>query len=96
MTLFYQYPESLPVWALKRLAYATIFSQFVQAAITLWYFKKKSPHVKIGRIRIDGELLPQVLSVGISALLMQILTLVQQTVIIVWHRTMAVKPPSSF
>lgn len=22
-------------------AYATIFSQFVQAAITLWYFKKK-------------------------------------------------------
>lgn len=62
-------------------AYATIFSQFVQAAITLWYFKKKSPHVKIGRIRIDGELLPQVLSVGVSALLMQILTLVQQTVI---------------
>ena len=42
---------------------------------------KKSPHVKIGRIRIDGELLPQVLSVGVSALLMQILTLVQQTVI---------------
>lgn len=32
-------------------------------------------------ISIDGELLPQVLSVGISALLMQILTLVQQTVI---------------
>ena len=62
-------------------AYATIFSQFVQAVITLWYFKKKSPHVKIGRIRIDGELLPQVLSVGVSALLMQILTLVQQTVI---------------
>ena len=50
-------------------------------ALTLWYFKKKSPHVKIGRIRIDGELLPQVLSVGVSALLMQILTLVQQTVI---------------
>lgn len=42
---------------------------------------RKSPHVKIGRIRIDGELLPQVLSVGVSALLMQILTLVQQTVI---------------
>ena len=37
--------------------------------------------MKIGRIRIDGELLPQVLSVGVSALLMQILTLVQQTVI---------------
>ena len=57
------------------------FPQFVQAIITLWYFRKKSPNVKIGRIRIDGELLPQVLSVGVSALLMQILTLVQQTVI---------------
>lgn len=62
-------------------AYATILSQFIQAAVTLWYFKKKSPNVKIGRIRIDGTLLPQVLSVGVSALLMQVLTLVQQTVI---------------
>ena len=62
-------------------AYATIFSQFIQAAVTLWYFKKKSPNVKIGRIRIDGTLLPKVLSVGVSALLMQVLTLVQQTVI---------------
>lgn len=62
-------------------AYATILSQFIQATVTLWYFKKKSPNVKIGRIRIDGTLLPQVLSVGVSALLMQVLTLVQQTVI---------------
>ena len=53
-------------------AYATIFSQFVQAAITLWYFKKKSPHVKIGRIRIDGELLPQVLSVGVTFAFLQV------------------------
>lgn len=62
-------------------AYATVLSQFVQAAITLWYFKKKSQNVKIGRIRIDSQLLPKVLSVGVSALLMQTLTLVQQTVI---------------
>lgn len=62
-------------------AYATILSQFIQAAVTLWYFKRKSPNVKIGRIRIDGTLLPQVLAVGVSALLMQVLTLVQQTVI---------------
>lgn len=62
-------------------AYATVLSQFVQAAITVWYFKKKSPNVKIGRIRIDGPILRQVLAVGISALLMQVLTLVQQTVI---------------
>ena len=62
-------------------AYATILSQFIQAAVTLWYFKRKSPNVKTGRIRIDGTLLPQVLAVGVSALLMQVLTLVQQTVI---------------
>ena len=62
-------------------AYATVLSQFVQAVITVWYFKKKSPNVKIGRIRIDGPILRQVLAVGVSALLMQVLTLVQQTVI---------------
>lgn len=43
--------------------------------------QKKSRNVKIGRIRIDGPILRQVLAVGISALLMQVLTLVQQTVI---------------
>jgi putative MATE family efflux protein len=62
-------------------AYATILSQFIQAVITLWYFKSKSNYVKIGRIRIDGTILPSVLSVGVSALLMQVLTLVQQMVI---------------
>ncbi|MDD3340542.1 MAG: MATE family efflux transporter [Lachnospiraceae bacterium] len=62
-------------------AYATIFSQFIQAAITLWYFKKKSVHVKIERVHIESSLLPQILAVGVSALLMQVLTLVQQTVI---------------
>ena len=62
-------------------AYATILSQFIQAVITLWYFKSKSNYVKIGRIRIDGTILPSVLSVCVSALLMQVLTLVQQMVI---------------
>lgn len=66
---------------LEGAAYATVLSQFVQAVFTLWYFKKKSPDVKIGRIRIDGTLLPHVLAVGVSAMLMQVLTLVQQTVI---------------
>lgn len=62
-------------------AYATIFSQFIQAAVTVWYFLKKSHNVKIGRIRIEKTLFLPVISVGISALLMQVLTLVQQTVI---------------
>ncbi len=62
-------------------AYATVLSQIIQALITVWYFNKKSQHVKIGRIRIEKSLLPQILAVGVSALLMQVLTLVQQTVI---------------
>ena len=62
-------------------AYATVLSQIIQALITVWYFKKKSQHVKIGRIRIEKSLLPQILAVGVSAVLMQVLTLVQQTVI---------------
>lgn len=62
-------------------AYATVLSQIIQAWIIVWYFKKKSQHVKIGRIRIEKSLLPQILAVGVSALLMQVLTLVQQTVI---------------
>ena len=62
-------------------AYATVLSQIIQALITVWYFKKKSQHVKIGRICIEKSLLPQILAVGVSALLMQVLTLVQQTVI---------------
>lgn len=62
-------------------AYATVLSQIIQALITVWYFKKKSQHVKIDRIRIEKSLLPQILAVGVSALLMQVLTLVQQTVI---------------
>lgn len=62
-------------------ALATVFSQFVQAAITWWYFKRKSVHVTIGKIKVESSLMPQILSIGISALLMQVLTLVQQTVI---------------
>lgn len=68
------------VWELKRQLlqqfFLNLFRQLLRFGIS-----GKSPNVKIGRIRIDGELLPQVLSVGVSALLMQILTLVQQTVI---------------
>jgi len=62
-------------------AYATVLSQIIQALITVWYFKKKSQHVKIGRIRIEKSLLPQILAVGVSALLMQVITLVQKTVL---------------
>ena len=62
-------------------AYATILSQFAQAAFTLWYFAKRSRNVKINRIRIEKRLFPEIFGVGFSAMLMQVMLLVQQTVL---------------
>lgn len=61
-------------------AYATVIAQIVQAAITIWYFISKSKDVRIHRIRLDKALMPQVLSVGVSAMLMQLMQLIQQTI----------------
>lgn len=62
-------------------AYATTLSQFVQAALTLWYFLKKSQNVKIHAIRPEKELFSEIFGVGFSAMLMQVMLLVQQTVL---------------
>lgn len=62
-------------------AYATIVSQFVQAALTLWYFLKKSQNVKINGVRLEKGLFSQIFGVGFSAMLMQVMLLVQQTVL---------------
>lgn len=62
-------------------AYATIVSQFIQACVTLWYFTKKSKNIRINRLCLDRGLLPQVLSVGVSAMLMQVMQLIQQTIL---------------
>ena len=63
----------------KGAAYATLLSQVVQAVITLWYFLKRSENVKIHKIRMDGNLMKGVLGVGVSAMLMQVMQMVQQT-----------------
>lgn len=62
-------------------AYATILSQFITASITLWYFLKKSKMIKINRVKLESSLLPEILSVGFSAMLMQVMNFVQQTVL---------------
>lgn len=64
----------------KGAAYATITSQIVQAIITLWYFVKKSKKVRIHKIGVDGIILKDVLGVGVSAMLMQVMQMVQQTI----------------
>lgn len=60
-------------------AIATVTAQFVQAIVTLWYFKKKSEVVKIGLIRRENEIAGEMFSVGVSAMLMQVLTIIQQS-----------------
>lgn len=75
--------DPLFLWLLKSVegaAYATILSQFTQECVTLWYFTKKSKNVRINRLNLDWELLPEVLGVGVSAMLMQVMQFVQQTV----------------
>lgn len=60
-------------------AYATILSQFAYAAAMLWHFKTKSKNVRIHRIHIEKDLFSEIFGVGFSAMLMQVMMLVQQT-----------------
>lgn len=62
-------------------AIATISSQIIQAIITLFYFLKKSKVVKINKVKIYKDIKSEVFSVGISAMMMQVLTIVQQTLL---------------
>ncbi len=61
-------------------AYATITAQIIQAVYTLWYFVKKSDTVRINKVKVDGSLVKPVIGVGVSAMLMQVMTMVQQTI----------------
>ncbi len=61
-------------------AYATVTAQVSQALYTLWYFVKKSDTVRMSRVKVDGSLIKPVIGVGVSAMLMQVMTMVQQTV----------------
>jgi putative MATE family efflux protein len=68
-------------YGIEGAAIATVLSQIIQAAITLVYFLKKSKVVRFHGIKIATELLPEIFSVGVSAMLMQILFFIQQTVL---------------
>ncbi len=68
-------------FGLEGAAAATVLSQLVQGAVMLWWFAKKEKVARIHRIALNRDVLPEVLKVGVSAMLMQVLTLVQQAVI---------------
>lgn len=71
----------LPSRGPQAVAIATVISQFAQAIATLIYFLKKSPVVRFHGIKPANELNPEIISVGASAMLMQIMMLVQMTVV---------------
>ncbi len=65
----------------QAVAIATVTSQMIQALVTLLYFLKKSPVIRFHGLKLAKDLLPEIFSVGMSAMLMQIMMLVQMTVV---------------
>ncbi len=61
-------------------AVATVTAQLFQAILALIYFVKKSDNVRIHKIGVIGAITKPVLSVGVSAMMMQVMSMVQQTV----------------
>jgi len=61
-------------------AIATVIAQSIQAFITLQYFRKKSKIVRIDKIKIEKSLISPIISIGFSAMIMQIMTMVMQIV----------------
>lgn len=68
-------------YAIEGVALATVIAQFVQTVITLHYFLKKSKVVKIHKIKSDSEIKKEMFGVGSSAMMMQILFMIQQTML---------------
>lgn len=67
--------------AIEGAALATVISQFIQAAVTLYYFLKKSKVVKIHKIQADSKIQKEMFSIGSSAMIMQLLFIIQQTML---------------
>ncbi|MBF1209569.1 MAG: MATE family efflux transporter [Gemella morbillorum] len=62
-------------------AIATVLAQIVQAFVTYYYFKYKSNTIKIEKIKKEITISKEVFAVGVSAMLMQVLTIIQQSIL---------------
>lgn len=63
----------MPDYGPQAVGVATVVSQFVQAAFTLWYFLRKSPVIKFHGLKLAEDIIPEIFSVGVSAMLMQVM-----------------------
>ncbi|APH14885.1 MATE efflux family protein [Clostridium sporogenes] len=66
-------------YGIEGAATATIISQVIQAVITMVYFIRKSKNVRFHKIQIEKTLLPEIFSVGLPAMMMQLMSMIQQT-----------------
>lgn len=60
-------------------AIATVLSQLITAVVSVYYFKKKSKVVKINHIDMKKDIFGEMFAVGFSAMMMQVMTLIQQS-----------------
>ena len=60
-------------------AIATVLSQLITAVVSVYYFKKKSKVVKINHIAMKKDIFGEMFAVGFSAMMMQVMTLIQQS-----------------
>ncbi|MDC7124743.1 MAG: MATE family efflux transporter [Spirochaetales bacterium] len=74
-------------WGIQGAAIATIFSQFVMAIMCIVYFKSGTSNIPSKKIKLDSKITPEVLAVGVSAMFMQVMSLIQQAVM---YKTIAV------
>ncbi|MGO5074761.1 MATE family efflux transporter [Clostridium sporogenes] len=60
-------------------AIATIIAQIIQALVTFMYFKRNKSILSVNKLKFAFDLMPEILSIGGSAAMMQLMYLVQQT-----------------
>lgn len=60
-------------------AIATVIAQMIQALTTFIYFKRNKSIIPLNKLKFASDLAPEILSVGGSAAMMQLMYLVQQT-----------------
>ncbi|HGN7813041.1 TPA: MATE family efflux transporter [Streptococcus pyogenes] len=73
--------KAMGEYAIEGAAIATLVAQIIQAIVTLYYFKNKSENVKIGKIRKYKEVYKEMFGVGVSAMIMQVFFMIQQTLL---------------
>ncbi|MFM9413864.1 MATE family efflux transporter [Peptococcus simiae] len=72
---------AMGAYAIEGAALATVLAQVLQAGVTYYYFAKRSQVVKIHRIQSDAEIRQAMFAVGASAMMMQILFMLQQSLL---------------